>query len=132
VSDTHLQIIIKMRDEASAALKVMSANIAELSGALGQAVASDSTIAAATICHCAIRHANTTKNREPAASAQEAWAAAPPWVWLTLGSLRADGWAAQLRFRRVASAADAAQHADGSLMLYRAAGGAVTRVVEVL
>jgi len=69
---------------------------------------------------------------EPAASAQEAWAAAPPWVWLTLGSLRADGWAAQLRFRRVASAADAAQHADGSLMLYRAAGGAVTRVVEVL
>jgi hypothetical protein len=62
-----------------------------------------------------------------AGEAEEAWKAAPPFVWVTLGSLRGDGWALQLRCARVRRPEEAATDAQGRLLLYRPAGGALTR-----
>ena len=61
------------------------------------------------------------------AGAEEAWEAAPPVVWATLGALARDGFALQLRLARVdAPRAGAVDGDTGRLMLYRLAGGALT------
>jgi hypothetical protein len=55
-----------------------------------------------------------------------AWASAPPVVWVTVGALASDGAVLQLRCARVEQPADVGFDADGSLLLYRPAGGALS------
>ena len=55
-----------------------------------------------------------------------AWAAAPPVVWATVGALARDGVVLQLRCARVEHPADVGFDADGALLLYRPAGGALS------
>ena len=55
-----------------------------------------------------------------------AWAAAPPVVWVTVGALATDGAVLQLRCARVESAGDVGLDAEGALLMYRPAGGALS------